>query len=91
MKYIFLDLQLSLLLLAFNLPQPPLPPTHTHTHTPTAVTIGFDPDVYNVIEEVGTVTFTVRVLSGSIANDASVLVNFFTSQGSALGMQDMYA
>ena len=86
MKYIFLDLQLSLLLPAFN-----PPPPHTHTHTPTAVTVGFDPDVHNINEDAGTVTFTVSILDGTIADDASVLVNFFSTQGSALGMQDMYA
>ena len=47
----------------------------------TGVTIGFDPASLLVNETDGTVTFTIRLLSGTL--ERSVLVNFFTTDGSA--------
>ncbi len=45
------------------------------------MTIGFDPDVYSVNEEDGTVSLTIRVLAGQLARTVSV--NFFTQDGTA--------
>ena len=45
------------------------------------VVIGFDPASLSVNETDGTVTFTISLLSGTL--ERSVLVNFFTTDGSA--------
>jgi hypothetical protein len=45
--------------------------------------IGFNPDQYTVDESVGSVNFTVTVLSGELAFD--VMVEFFTEDDSAEG------
>ena len=64
-------------------------PTHSHTHmhtlTFTAVRIGFVSDVYNVNEDDDIVTLELAVLEGQIADGVQFTVNFFTSDGSAVG------
>ncbi len=50
--------------------------------------IGFDSDSYTVSESDGTVSFIVRILSGTIDGrtpSSDVVVEFFTGDGSALG------
>lgn len=48
----------------------------------TGVVIGFDPDSYCVVEEAGSVTLTVRVLSGVVLTQVST--QFSTSPGTAV-------
>ena len=50
---------------------------------PTEVQIGFEPDSYTVSEEVGSVTLTVRLVSGLLERD--VEVRFMTADDGALG------
>ena len=45
--------------------------------------IGFDPILYSVSEDAGTVTLSVRVLSGELQTQVST--QFFTSSDSAVG------
>ena len=47
------------------------------------VTIGFDPDVYSVVEGDGQVTVTVRLLRGTL--ETTVFVNLHTSGATATG------
>ena len=51
---------------------------------PSGVVVGFDPDTYQVLEDVGVVTLFVQLLSGELAT--SVSCEFFTTPGSAIGM-----
>ena len=60
--------------------------TITDTNTPDVVEIGFDPDTYTVDEGSGTITLTVKVLSGDLGRD--VTVSYETMDGSAIAGED---
>ena len=60
--------------------------TITDTNTPDVVEIGFDPDTYTVDEGAGTITLTVKVLSGDLGRD--VTVSYETMDGSAIAGED---
>ena len=47
----------------------------------TAVTVGFDPDVYEVVEDAGSVTLTIRLVDGVLERDVTVF--FETNPGTA--------
>ena len=59
----------------------------THTHTHTVVTIGFDPILFMANEDDGTVSLTVRVISGQLGRPVEATVT--TEEGTATSTAPM--
>ena len=60
----------------------------TTTHLHTGVTIGFDRTVYNVEEDVGTVTLTVSVQSGQLGRTVMATVDFTDGSATSTAPED---
>ena len=60
---------------------PYLPDCSVVYTTYTGVTVGFDPDVYEVAEDAGSVTLIIRIIDGVLERDVTVF--FETSPGTA--------
>ena len=56
----------------------------------TEVTVGFDPDVYEVVEDAGSVTLTIRLIDGVLERDVTVFFETNPGTATSAGTYTMY-